>query len=291
MMSTGAAVDLVKDGATISIGGFINSSHPMQIVRELIRRRVRDLTVVGAASSGLELDMLIAAGCAHKVIAPYVGAEKYAAVAPAFRAAAQAGEIEVWELDEALYYAGLRAASQRVPFNPWLAGVGTSFPEVNQDLKVFEDPIEGKLLLAVPAINIDVAFVHAAVSDTNGNVQYVGHGYGDRAHYYAAAATIAQVERVVSEDEIRRAPERTALPGVHGVVRAPYGAHPFASPGHYREDANHLREYVAAATAWLKANDRSPLEEYFEQYIYGASDDAGYLERVGIRTLLQLWEY
>src|SRR5688500_13259587 len=79
------AVSRVEDGMTVAIGGFINSSHPMMVVRELIRGGRRNLTVVGAASAGLEVDLLIAAGVARKVVAPYVGAEGLAAIGPAFR--------------------------------------------------------------------------------------------------------------------------------------------------------------------------------------------------------------
>ncbi len=198
-----AALATVCDGMTIAIGGFINASHPMLIVRGIIKRGIKNLTVVGAASSGLEIDLLIAAGCAKRVVAPYVGAEVLAPIGPAFRAAVERGNVEVFELDEAMYYAGLRAAAQRVPFNPWRSGVGTSFPEINPAIKVFEDPIKGETLLAIPAVNIDIAFLHAAVSDPYGNVQYVGHAYGDRAIYAAADATFVQVEQVVSNEEIR----------------------------------------------------------------------------------------
>src|SRR5262245_39607183 len=133
------ALAKVADGMTIAIGGFINSSHPMLVVRGLIKRGVKNLTVVGAASSGLEIDLLIAAGCARKVVAPYVGGEALAPIGPAFRAAAEKGQLEVFELDEAMYDAGLRAAAQRVPFNPWRSGVGTSFPEMNPAIQAFQD--------------------------------------------------------------------------------------------------------------------------------------------------------
>ena len=106
-----AALDHVRDGMTVGIGGFINSSHPMLAVRGLIRRGFRNLTVVGAASSGLEIDMLVASGCVKRVVAPYVGAEVLAPIGPAFRAAAERSLIEVFELDEAMYYAALRAAA------------------------------------------------------------------------------------------------------------------------------------------------------------------------------------
>lgn len=285
------ALSAVKDGMTIAIGGFINSSHPMLVVRGLIKRGLKNLTVVGAASSGLEIDLLIAAGCARRVVAPYVGGEVLAPIGPAFRAAAERGKVEVFELDEAMYYAGLRAAAQRLPFNPWRSGVGTSFPEINPAIKVFQDPINGETLLAIPALNIDVAFLHAAVSDPYGNVQYVGHAYGDRAIYAAADASFVQVEQIVANEEIRKDPLRTVIPGADGIIRARFGAHPYSSPGYYTEDQAHIREYVKAATAWAKADDFGPLAAYLDRFVTGPADHVEYLERIGLRRLLALDEY
>jgi glutaconate CoA-transferase subunit A len=286
-----AALDRVKDGMTVGIGGFINAAHPMLIVRGLIRRRLRNLTIVGAASSGLEVDLLIAAGVAAKVAAPYISGEKLAPIGPAFRAAAESGALEVYELDEALYYCALRAAAQRVPFNPWKAGVGTSFPQVNPAIKEIDDPIRGERILAVPALNIDVAFLHAAVSDRYGNVQHNGHGYGDRAIAAAADMTFVQVERIVSNEEIRRDPIRTSVAGADGVIRALFGAHPYSSPGFYAEDRTHIQDYVAAATRWAKSGDYAPLQAYIDHYVMEPEDHAAYLERVGVRRLLALNEY
>jgi len=285
------ALAKVQAGMTIGIGGFINSSHPMLVVRGLIKRGVKNLTVVGPASSGLEIDLLIAAGVAKKVVAPYVGGEALAPIGPAFRAAAERGKVEVFELDEAMYYAALRAAAQRVPFNPWRAGVGTSFPQMNPAIKEFKDPLNGETLLAIPALNIDIAFLHAAVSDAYGNVQYVGHGYGDRAIYAAADETYVQVEQVVSNEQIRADPLKTAIPGADGIIRAKFGAHPYSSPGHYVEDKEHIRQYVRAATAWAKSDDYAPLQAYLDEFVTGPKDHAAYLERVGIRQLLSLSEY
>jgi len=285
------ALARVADGMTIAIGGFINSSHPMLVVRGLIKRGLKNLTIVGAASSGLEIDLLIAAGCARRVVAPYVGGEVLAPIGPAFRTAVERGKVDVFELDEAMYYAGLRAAAQRVPFNPWRSGVGTSFPEINPAIKVFKDPINGETLLAIPAVNIDIAFLHAATSDPYGNVQYIGHAYGDRAIYAAADATFVQVEQIVSNEEIRKDPLRTAIPGADGVIRARFGAHPYSSPGYYTEDQTHIREYVKAATAWAKSDDFGPLSAYLDRFVTGPADHVEYLERVGLRRLLSLDEY
>lgn len=287
-----SALDRLRDGMTIAIGGFANSGHPMSLVREVIRRQPSGLTVMGAATSGLEVDMLIAAGCVKKVISPYVGGETIVGIGPCFRRAAERGEIEVWEIDEAMYYCALNASAQRLPFLPWRGLVGTSYPEMNPDLKVFEDPIDGEPLIAVPAVTPDIALLHASAADAYGNVQHVGSGFGDRAIARASEYTVVSVERIISNEEVRRAPERTSVPLVDAVVRAPFGAHPFSSVGHYLEDVGFLKEqYVAAAERWLRDDDRSELDAFLEKWIHEPTDHIDYLERVGTRRLFSLNEF
>lgn len=285
------AAATVRDGMTIAIGGFINSSHPMALVRQIIRRRVKNLMVVGAASGGLDLDLLIAAGCVKKLITTYMGGEHYCPVAPFFRVAAQRGELEIFECDEGMFYCALRAAAQRLPSTPWKAGIGTSFPQINPEIKVYNDPITGEPMLAIPAIKPEVALIYAAQSDAYGNVQHVSTGFGDRAMWRAADKTIAQVERIVPNEEIRKNPLATSLVGVDAVVRAPYGSHPFAGPGYYIEDSDHIREYVAAGNAYAKNGDRKPFEQYLKKYILDPVTHEEYLEVVGIKRLLKLHEY
>jgi glutaconate CoA-transferase subunit A len=281
----------ILDGMTVALGGFITSSHPMALVRQIIRNKVRDLTVIGSASSGLDVDILIGAGCVRKVISPYVGAETLAPIGPFFRAAAERGEIQVWEIDEAMFYVGLRAAAQLLPFLPWRGLVGTSYPEVNRDLKVFKDPIKGETLIAVPAIAPDVALIHAAYADPYGNVQHEGTGFGDRALHLAADKTIVEVERIVSNQDLRTDPIRTSLWEADAVVRAPYGAHPYSSPGFYVEDRDHIREYVTAAQAYLKTGDRAPFLAFLDRYVFECPTHGDYLERVGIKRLFTLYEH
>jgi len=286
-----SAAASVRDGMTIAIGGFINSSHPMALVRQIIRRGVKNLTVVGAASGGLDLDLLIAAGCVKKLVTAYMGGEHYCPVAPFFRVAAQRGELDIFECDEGMFYCALRAAAQRLPSTPWKAGIGTSFPQINPEIKVYNDPISGEPMLAIPAIKPEIALIYAAQSDAYGNVQHVSTGFGDRAMWRAADKTIAQVERIVPNEEIRKNPLATSLVGVDAVVRAPYGSHPFAGPGYYIEDSDHIREYVSAANAFAKSGDRKPFEQYLMKYILDPVTHEDYLEVVGIKRLLKLHEY
>lgn len=289
--SVGHAADLVSDGMTIALGGFINSGHPMPLVRELIRRGRRDLTVVGPASGGLDLDLLVTGGCVRKLVSCYFGAEALAPISPMIKCAAERGELEIFECDEGMYYAALHAGAQRLPFMPTRSGVGTSYPVVNPALREFRDPVAGEQLMAIPAIRPDVAFLYAGYSDAYGNVQHVGTGYGDRALYRASERTVVFVEKIVANEEIRRDPARTSIPGADAVVRAPFGSHPFASPGFYLSDDAHLREYVAACNAQVRSDDAGPLRAYLERYVYGPDDHVAYLETIGLRRLLSLSEY
>ena len=278
------AASRIEDGMTVAIG----SPTPMALVHQIIRRGLKDLTVVDV---GLSLDMLIAAGCVRKVVSYYAGGGFGVPVAPAFRRAAERGEIEVWECEEGILTAGLQAAAQGLPFLPWRGGVGTSLPEVNPDLKVFTDPIRGETLLAVPPIKPDVTLLHAAVSDAYGNVQHVGGpGWIDLFMQRAADHTIVQVEKVVANEDIRKDPWATTIAGADAIVRVPYGAHPFYSRGYYVQDNAHLKDYLDASTAAAKG-DPAALAAYFARYCRGPATHADYLEQIGIRRLLELHEY
>lgn len=285
------AASFIKDGMTVCFGGYLNTLHPMAILREVIKRKVKNLNLVAAGEAGLEVDLLIGAGCAKRVLSTYVGGETLCPIGPFFRAMAQRGEIEVREYCDNTLYAGLDAAGKRLPYQSTRAGVGTSFPEINPDLKPYNDPIKGEPLIAVPAIDIDVAIFHAACADAYGNVQYEGPAYSDILIWRAASKVIVQAEKIVSNEEIRRKPERTTMWSVNAVVRAPFGSHPYSCPSFYLEDREHIKEYVDAANAYLRENNRAPFEAYLDKYIRNTDGHLGYLDKIGLKKLFSLSEY
>ena len=233
LISEVEAAEFIKDGMTVYVGGFSLSSHPMAIVRRIIRNGVKNLTVIGAATASIELDILIASGAVNRVISPYIGAEGHMAICPVFRAYAQTGAIDVWELDESMHYTALRAGALDLPFLPDRAASGTDYPKLNPDLKEFYDPIHNEPLIAVPAMSPDVALIYAGYSDPYGNAQFVGSGFGDRTAVHASKMCIVQADKIISNEEVRMNPQKTSLHNMDYVVRAPYGAHPFSSPGFY----------------------------------------------------------
>jgi glutaconate CoA-transferase subunit A len=274
----------IEDGMTVAIG----EPAPMAMVRQIVRRGARNLTIV---ASGFALDILIAAGCVRKTVSYYAGGGPGIPVLPSFRRAAERGEIEVWECEEGILCAGLQAAAQMLPFMPWRGGVGTSLPQVNSDLKLFRDPIRGEQLIAVPPIKPDVTLLHAAAGDTYGNVRHLGGpGWLDLFLYRAADRSIVQVEQVISNEDIRSDPWATTIAAADAIVRAPFGAHPFYSRGFYISDGPHLHAYLSAAEQ-ASRGERAPLNEYLDRYCRQPQGLLGYLETIGMKRLLELHEY
>jgi len=277
------AARMVEDGMVISLG----SNYPLAIVRQIIRKGVKSLTVI-ANAGGWDVDLMIGAGCVKKVVGYYFGGG-LDVIGPFFRSAAERGEIEVWEFDEGMFHAGLMAAAQMLPFLPWRAGVGTCFPEINPEIRVFKDPLKGETLLAVPPIKPEIAFLRASVADSYGNAQFADAGFMDTAHYRAADKTVVQVERIVPNEEIRKNPANTAMTDVASVVIAPFGSHPFKSAGHYVDDVAHLEEYRKAAHQCVKEGNRGPFEKYLEKYVYEPKTHLDYLDIIGAKRLFGLF--
>ncbi|MGH9055307.1 MAG: CoA transferase subunit A [Acidimicrobiales bacterium] len=286
--SAAEVVARVYDGATVAIGGFVTANHPMPLVRELIRQGKKDLTLVGSATGGLEIDLLLGAGVVHKLIAPYCGAELYSPVGNCFRTMVENGQVELWESSEYILYAGLQARAMGQEFFAWRGGIGSSIPELNPDLKVFPSPLgDGKQYIAVPAIPVDWAFLHVGAADRFGNGRHPGARFGDRIMARAADRVALTTERIVSNAEIRSNPMMTSVPYADAVVEAQYGSHPYASHGFYAEDAEHIERYVAATTGFRKG-DRSGLDTYLETYVTGPGSHDEYLAVVGRDRLGEL---
>ena len=149
----------LRDGMTIGIGGWGSRRKPMAAVRAIVRAGVRDLTVV--SYGGPDVGVLCAAGLVRKVVYAFVTLDSIA-LDPHFRKARQAGAIEAMEIDEGMFYLGLLAASQRVPFLPTRAGLGSDVLRVNPGLRTVRSPYDdGEELVAMPALTLDAAFVHA----------------------------------------------------------------------------------------------------------------------------------
>lgn len=246
----------LRDGMTIGIGGWGARRKPMALVREIVRSPLTGLTLV--SYGGPDVGMLCAAGKVKRLIFGFVSLDLIP-LDPYFRAARQAGEIEVMEIDEGMLQWGLRAAMIRLPFLPTRAGLACDVERLNPQLKTVQSPYaDGETLLAMPALRLDAALVHADHADERGNAQVLGPDpYFDELFCGAAARRYVTCERIVPTAELG------ALGCVHtmhlnradvdGVVEAPFGAHPTSCTPAYGIDVDHLKTYTAGPWADYRA--------------------------------------
>lgn len=267
----------LRDGMTIGIGGWGSRRKPMSVVRAILRSPVKDLTVV--AWGGPDVGLLCAAGRVRKLVYAFVTLDSIP-LEPHFRLARQNGSVEAMELDEGMFYWGLYAAALRLPFMPTRAGMGSDVMRVNPGLRTVRSPYEdGEELVAVPALDLDLAVVHMNRADRRGNAQFLGPDpYFDDLFLKAARRRFLTCERIVeTEDLLAEGTFHTLVINrmlVDGVVEARRGAHFTSCAPDYGRDEAFQGKYAASAAspeAW---------DEFRRTYLEGS--EAEYQRAVGV---------
>ncbi len=276
------ALDLINDGQVIGIGGISLANVPCSIIRGMIKKGLKKLTVVSAVGS-IDVDMLVAAGCVDTVKSIYVGFEELCGVGPAFRFAAESKEIKIWECEEVIWHTSIRAASYNIPYMLCKAGVGTDIPKVNKDLE--EIQIDGKPWIKVPPTYLDVAIFHTPYATSDGRVLYSGVMRSEWVLARAAKKVIVSCEKLIDEIKIRKYHSLCIAREAY-VVHLPFGAHPSLCQTLYRADVEHLKEYISSALLLKKS--REPIKKYFDKYIFSCKDHFDYLNKIGIKRLFSL---
>jgi glutaconate CoA-transferase, subunit A len=254
----------LRSGMTIGIGGWGSRRKPMALVRAILVTAVTDLTVV--SFGGPDVGLLVAAGRVRRVVCGFVSLDTIA-LEPHFRRARQDGAIELTELDEGMMHWGLLAAAQRLPFLPMRAGLGSDVLVNNPWIKTVTSPYDdGQELVAVPALELDVALVHLNRADRHGNATYLGPDpYFDDLFCMAAERAYVSCEEIVDTAGLTvDAPVQRLLISrmmVDGVVETPNGAHFTTCTPDYERDEKFQRAYAAAAGG--TDGDWSVFEERF----------------------------
>jgi glutaconate CoA-transferase subunit A len=165
-----------------------------------------------------------------------------------------------------------------VPFLPSLTMLGSGLMGVGGSRTV-ACPYTGETLHAVPALFPDVAFVHVQRADRLGNCQIDGYPHMDGDIAQAATTVLATAEEIVSEDEIRRRPDRTVIPGfmVDALCHVPYGSYPHECYGLYDSEPEHFSEYVAG----IQQHGSQGVARYLDRFVYGPRSHGEYLARFG----------
>jgi glutaconate CoA-transferase subunit A len=254
-MTLEEVVGSLESGMTLGIGGWGPRRKPMALVRAILRSDLSDLHVV--SWGGADVGLLARAGKIRRLTYAFVSLDTVP-LEPNFQRARQAGTIpEVVELDEGMFQTGLRAAAQRLPFLPMRAGLGSDVLVNNPWIKTIDSPYDGpdglrERLVAVPALDLDVALVHLNRADQHGNATYLGPDpYFDDLFAMAARRTYLSVEQVIDTAglTVDTPVQRLLLSRMHvdGVVETPNGAHFTTCTPDYERDEPFQKAYAAAA--------------------------------------------
>jgi glutaconate CoA-transferase subunit A len=275
MTMKAAVAAFVHDGDVVVIEGF---THLICFAagHEIIRQQRRALTLA-RLTPDLIYDQMIAAGCAKKLVFSWAGNPGVGSL-HAFRRAVEGKGAPPLELEEYSHFgmvARFSAGAARLPFWALRNYMGTDLPRANPQIRSVTCPYTGEALATVPALNPDVAIVHAQRGDAEGNAQIWGLVGVQKEAAFASERVVVVVEELVDEHVIRSDPNRTVIPGmiVDAVVVEPWGAHPSYAQGYYDRDN-------AFYVAW-EAISRDPgeLRRYLDEFVYGVADRQAYFAR------------
>jgi len=268
-----AAVARIRDGDHVAFGGILYSRTPLALIRAMLRRRPKHLTI----SRNLmcyEGEWCMVAGAVDRVVTSWMGIGLPWGLSRIMREYVESGRVPVEEWSHLALGLRYRAAAMGVPFLPSLTMLGSDLLRLSESGTI-TCPYTGETLHAVPALFPDVALIHVHRADRFANCQIDGYRHMDADIALAATAVLVTAEEIVSEEEIRRHPDRTVIPGfvVDALVHVPYGAYPHECYGLYDSEPDHFTEYVAR----IREAGSAGVTAYLDRYVHGPASHADYL--------------
>ncbi|MGA7264193.1 MAG: CoA-transferase [Stellaceae bacterium] len=283
VMSLDEAAALVPDGASVGIGGSTLSRTPMAMIWALIRAGRKDLFCARSITSS-EGELLFASGASRHILTSWFSQGIVWGVSRIMRSYTETGRARFEEWSHMAVGLRFRAGAMGVPFLPMRSMMGSDVLRQLPDARLIDCPFTGDKLVLVPALNPEVALIHVQRCDAHGNAQIDGLPFMDIDLAMAANRVILTTERIVSNDQIRRAPDHTKIPfmAVDAVVEAPFGSAPHECYGLYEPLFGHLDAYAAQ----IRRDPEDGVRAYLDRYFYGPKSWTEYLGLLGLEELL-----
>jgi glutaconate CoA-transferase subunit A len=252
-----AVASLVQDGDAVALEGFTHLI-PFAAGHELLRQERRDLELIRMTPDVL-YDQMVGMGAARKLVFSYAGNPGVGSL-HRLRDAVEHGWPAPLEIEEHSH-AGMAnryaAGASGMPCALMRGYVGTDL-ESRTRVERMTCPFTGEQLVAVPALNPDVAIIHAQEADRDGNVQLWGIPGVQKEAVLASKRSLVTVERIVEELEPR--PGGIVIPGwtIDAVAEAAGGSQPSYAHGITRRDNDFYRAWDAISrdrerfAAWVR---------------------------------------
>ena len=275
------AAALVRDGDHIAIGGCLYSRTPTLLLREVLRRRPRDV-VLSRSLLCYEGELFLAADACRRIVTSWVGIGLPWGLSRIVREFVEGGQARFEEWSHLAIGMRYHAAAMGVPFLPTLSMLGSDLMRTTA-AKTMVCPFTGEQVCLVPALFPDVALIHVHRADRFGNAQIEGYPHMDADIAAAAQTVVLSAEEIVEPDEIRRTADRTVIPffAVDAVVEARYGAFPHEMYARYDADLEHIDAYAKRVAADGVAGARA----YLDEWVYGPETVDAYLNKFGAARL------
>jgi glutaconate CoA-transferase, subunit A len=284
VVSLEEATSFVRDGDSVGIGGSTMSRTPMGMVWALVRARRKHLTCSRSIVSS-DGDLLFASGICDRIVTSWFSQGILWGVSKVMRHHVETGKARFDEWSHMAMGMRFRAGAMGVPFMPIRSMLGSDVRKQRPEAKEIDCPFTGEKLLLVPALNPDVALIHVQRCDAYGNAQIDGLQFMDIDLAMAANKVILTTERIVSNDQIRRAPDQTKIPffAVDAVVELPFGCAPHECYGVYEPMLRHMEYYVGL----VNADPVKGMRDYMDRFVYGPKSWSEFLALIGIEELLE----
>jgi len=257
---------LVHDGSQVAMEGFTHLI-PFAAGLEVARQGKQRLHLV-RMTPDLIYDQLIGIGCARKLTFSWGGNPGVGSL-HRFRDAIESGwpgPLEIEEHSHADMAARYQAGASGLPFALMRGYVGSDLPRHNPHIRFLECPFTGEMLAVTPALNPDIAILHAQKADRKGNVLIYGIVGIQKEAALSAAKVIVTVEEIV--DKLDAPMNTCVLPGwaITCVCEAPGGAFPSYAHGYYARDN-------AFCKAWDPiSRDRERFLAWMKKHVLSTSD-------------------
>lgn len=204
IISSAEAAKIVKNGATVMIGGFLACGTPETLVDELVKSKVSKLTVIGNDTGFVDkgIGKLVVNRRCEKVIVSHIGTNKETGNQM------NASELKVELVPQGSLAEKIRAGGFGLGGILTPTGVGTPIEEGKQKITV-----DGRVYLLETPLKADVALIKAWKADKAGNLVYRRSAQNFNPLMAAAAeVVIVEAEQIVEAGAID--PDEVMTPGV-----------------------------------------------------------------------------